>query len=74
MALSRTLSAIRQEDPKARPWDILAWRAAEVAFVECKGPGERFTKAEEAFLFAAIRANVPVDAFAVLRAKIDYPG
>lgn len=72
-ALSAVLARVRSASPKAKPWDVLAWRGDEVAFVECKAPKEKFTKAESAFIWAARNAGVSVERFAVVCGEIRYP-
>jgi len=71
--LSSVLARIRCESPKAKPWDVLAWRGDEFAFVECKAPSEKLTKAEAAFIRGAVQVGVPLGSFAVLRGAIRYP-
>jgi hypothetical protein len=72
-SLSRVLTQIRSTSPEGRPWDVLAWREAEFLFVECKAPGEEFTRAERAFIWGATKVGVAQDRFAVVCGTIDYP-
>ncbi|MBI2776609.1 MAG: hypothetical protein HYX57_04995 [Chloroflexi bacterium] len=72
-AVLSTLRAIRESEASARPWDILAWRGDGLMFVECKAPGEPFTRGEQAFYSSARRAGIAVRQFAVVRGSVSYP-
>lgn len=67
------LKLVRAASPEARPWDVLAWRGAEVRFVECKGVTEGFTRGEQAFIWGAPRVGLTLEGFAVVRGAILYP-
>ena len=71
--VSECLVAIRAASPLARPWDVVAWRGDDVVFVECKAAKEKFTDAEQAFIWGAHKVGIPLDRFAVVRGAINYP-
>ena len=71
--VAEALNAVRTASPLARPWDVLAWRADNVMFVECKAAKEKFTDAEQAFIWGAHKVGIPLDRFAVVRGVINYP-
>jgi hypothetical protein len=71
--VSECLGAIRAASPLARPWDVLAWRADDVMFVECKAAKEKFTDAEQAFIWGAHKVGIPLERLAVVRDAIAYP-
>ena len=71
--VSERLGAIRAASPMAKPWDVLAWRGDDLMFVECKAAKEKFTDAEQAFIWGAHKVGIPLDRFAVVRGAIVYP-
>jgi hypothetical protein len=56
-------------------FDVLAWRGAQVAFLEYRGPGERAARGEGAWVAAALRAGVsPHDLWIVRCGEPDDDG
>ena len=72
-SVADTLKQVRAASPEAKPWDVLAWRDGEVRFVECKALSEKFTRAEQAFIWGAHKVGIALDCFAVVRGAIKYP-
>jgi len=72
-AVSEHLRAIRAASPMSRPWDVVAWRGDEFLFIECKADNEKFTDAEQAFIWGAQNIGIALNRFAVVRGSINLP-
>ena len=70
----RVVADIQRAVPRAKPWDVLAWRGDhEWLIVEFKGQAEKLTDPELRFLQGAQRIGVATSALVIVRGSIEYP-
>jgi hypothetical protein len=71
--IGRLLDSTRLQSPRAKPWDVLAWREASVLFVACKATASRLPSRSGLHLGSPARLHVSPDQLAVARVTIALP-
>lgn len=71
--VAEAIAQARRADPRAKPWDVLAWLGDDYRIVEFKGETEKLTEGELRLLSVMVASGVPMSTFAIVRGRIDFP-